>query len=52
MHVHDEVILEHEKVSASEEFPKVISLLSEQVSWAKGLPMAADGYITDFYKKG
>lgn len=52
MHVHDEVILEHEKVSASEEFPKVISLLSEQVPWAKGLPMAADGYITDFYKKG
>lgn len=51
MHVHDEVIIEQNKIGAEEEYNKVIALLSEEVPWAKGLPMAAAGYITDFYKK-
>ena len=51
MHVHDEVIVEHLKSLAEKEYTKIIALLSEEVPWAKGLPMAAAGYITDFYKK-
>ncbi len=51
MHVHDEVVIEYPKQYAEQALDRVINILSKEVPWAKGLPMAAAGYITDFYKK-
>lgn len=48
-HVHDEVIVEVLKdVSSADEISKI---MSEPISWAKGLPLSADGYECEFYKK-
>lgn len=48
-HVHDELIMDVPiGVSCEEEISKV---MSEPISWAPGLPMRADGYETQFYKK-
>jgi DNA polymerase len=47
-HVHDEVIIE----DASPERIKYIDIImGEPVSWAPGLPLKGDGFITDYYKK-
>ena len=51
MHVHDEIVVESPKNTAEQDFKNIINLLSEDVAWAKGLPMAAAGFISDFYKK-
>ncbi len=54
MHVHDEVVVE---VPILKEYYKTVDLdricaiMGEEVSWAKGLPLTADGYLTPFYKK-
>jgi DNA polymerase len=48
-HVHDEVICEVPIGEGSIE--EVCSIISEQPSWAKGLPLKADGYECDFYMK-
>lgn len=48
-HVHDEVIVDVPKgVSSADEISKI---MSEPISWAKGLLLNADGYECDFYKK-
>lgn len=48
-HVHDEVIVDVPKgVSSVAEISKI---MSEPISWAKGLPLNADGYECEFYKK-
>ncbi len=50
MHVHDEVVCEINK-----KYPHFLNGMCEtmtrKVSWAKGLPLGADGYLTDYYKK-
>ena len=48
-HVHDEVIIDcpEDKV----DLEKVISLMTEPISWAQGLPLGADGWVGDYYKK-
>lgn len=51
MHVHDEVVIETDLVKASEGLNIVSNILSEDLSWAPGLNLTADGYITPFYKK-
>ncbi len=49
-HVHDEVILNVPAgVSDSDE---VCNIMCEPLPWAPGLPLDADGYECDFYKKG
>jgi DNA polymerase len=48
-HVHDEVICEVPIGEGSIE--EVCSIIAEQPSWAKGLPLKADGYECDFYMK-
>jgi DNA polymerase bacteriophage-type len=49
MHVHDEVVLEVPKGKSSvEEVCKIMAVTPE---WAVGLPLRADGYECDFYKK-
>lgn len=51
MHVHDEIIVEVGKQQALEALRGMCDIMSRENPWAKGLPLAADGYITEFYKK-
>lgn len=49
MHVHDEVIIE--AAPAVGELERVIKIMSENVSWNRGLKLDADGYVTPYYRK-
>jgi len=49
MHVHDEGVLEEPIGKGSLE--AVNKLISEPISWAPGLPLRADGFEAEFYKK-
>ena len=49
MHVHDEIVVE--AVGSEENLNEVCRLMAVAPSWAKGLPLRADGFICDFYKK-
>lgn len=52
MHVHDEAVCEISyDIAANEKLERMCSIMGEEVPWAKGLPLAADGYLTTFYKK-
>lgn len=49
MHIHDEAVLEvPEGVSSVDE---ICRIMSEAPEWAAGLPLRADGYECEFYKK-
>lgn len=48
-HVHDEVILDVPNGFGS--LKKVNEIMGKPISWAKGLPLKADGFETDYYKK-
>lgn len=48
-HVHDEVIIDVPKNIGSAD--EIASIMSEPISWAKDLPLNADAYETEFYKK-
>lgn len=47
-HIHDELIIESDGSLSLEE---VCRRMAEPPSWAEGLLLRADGYVTDFYKK-
>lgn len=49
MHVHDEVIIEAEK--GRSDLNEVIRIMSQNELWNRGLPLNADGYKTDYYRK-
>lgn len=49
MHVHDEVVLEMPYGQGSE--AEVAQIMSQGAPWAAGLPLVADGYETEYYKK-
>lgn len=49
MHVHDEAILEVPNGWGSLE--EACEIMGQPISWAPGLPMRADGFETEFYKK-
>lgn len=62
MHVHDEAVCEiedfnyHEDPMAQEvgndhQLDRMCEIMGEDVPWAEGLPLVADGYLTPFYKK-
>jgi len=51
MHVHDEIVAEVSTRLAEEGLKTMSRIMGEEVSWAGGLPLRADGYITPFYKK-
>lgn len=51
MHVHDEVIAEVPIENAKQKYDEMIDIMRHSPSWAKELPLNADGYITPFYKK-
>lgn len=48
-HVHDEVICEVPKGKSSAK--EIGDIMSEPISWAKGLPLRADAYECEYYKK-
>ena len=49
MHIHDEAVVEvPEGVSSVDE---ICRIMSEAPAWATGLPLRADGYECEFYKK-
>ena len=51
MHVHDEVVAEVPEANAETLLNKMYDIMGAEISWAKGLPLSADGYLTKFYKK-
>lgn len=46
--VHDEIIAEHK----DPDIKQFCELLTRPVDWAQGLPLTADGWVGDRYKKG
>ena len=49
MHIHDEVVLEVPVKYADLE--KIESIMSAPIEWAPELPLKAEGFISDYYKK-
>lgn len=47
MHVHDEIVVEAATASVEE----ICDLMATVPDWADGLPLAADGYACEFYRK-
>lgn len=50
-HIHDEVVIDYGGGDAESALKKVYALMSEVPKWAKGLPMAADGWVGAYFKK-
>lgn len=48
-HIHDEVVIECDKEKAS--LDDVVKIMSEPIPWAVGLPLGADGWVGDFFRK-
>ena len=48
-HVHDEVVIDCPESQAN--LDKVVELMTKPIPWALGLPLNADGWIGDFFKK-
>jgi DNA polymerase len=48
-HVHDEVIIDCLKEYA--DLDRVCKIMSQSIPWAQGLPLGADGFTAEFYKK-
>lgn len=51
LHVHDEIGLEVPKLLAEHTLEKMELIMSTPPTWAKSLPLAAEGFIGDFYRK-
>jgi DNA polymerase len=51
MHVHDEIVCEVPLGYAEHDLEVICNIMGQEVPWAPGLPLTADGYITPFYKK-
>ena len=49
MHVHDEIVVEIEK--ERNELETITNIMGQEIPWAKGLPLRADGYECDYYMK-
>lgn len=51
MHIHDEVVIEVPAKTAAEDLSNIESIMAEQLEWAPGLILTADGFVCDYYKK-
>lgn len=51
MHVHDELICDHPGDNAKAELERLCDLMGQPISWAPGLLLRAEGFITSYYKK-
>lgn len=51
-HVHDEVIIDIKRFADDETMLDTVSgIMSTPIPWAPGLPLGADGWVGEFYKK-
>lgn len=50
-HIHDECIVETPATTAENDLQIIEQLMSTNPSWAKGLPLAAAGYVCTSYRK-
>lgn len=50
-HIHDEVIAEVPKNDNRFSLENVIKIMCKTPTWAEGLPLNADGFTNDYYKK-
>ena len=51
-HIHDEIVIETEPFGTPEEMlDRVASLMAAPIPWAPGLPLAADGWVGEYFKK-
>lgn len=48
-HIHDEIVAEVDKDKA--DLDEVCKIMSRPISWAEGLPLNADGYVSEYFKK-
>lgn len=51
MHVHDELVPEVPEAQAEALLKKTLQIMSVGPDWSKGLPLGAEGYVCDYYKK-
>ena len=51
MHVHDEAVDESPDDEAEDRLTEMEHIMSLPVSWAEGLPIGAEGFISKYYKK-
>lgn len=51
-HVHDEVVIDVAPFGTEQEMlDKVVSIMTKPIPWAQGLPLGADGWVGEFFKK-
>ncbi len=50
-HVHDEIIVEVNKAGAENDLQRICNIMGQPISWAPGLLLTAEGYISEYYKK-
>ena len=54
MHVHDEIICDVPRTEwdgNAADLLRITDIMAQPISWAPGLPLKGDGYVTPFYKK-
>lgn len=49
--VHDEVVCELPEATAAAALPEIIRLMTVAPAWAQDLPLAAEGVVTEYYRK-
>jgi len=50
-HVHDELVCEVPENVADEALEKILGIMAQDIEWAPGLPMGADGFHCEYYRK-
>lgn len=48
-HIHDEVVIDRPK--GFPDLDKVVEIMFQPIPWAPGLPLNADGWVNEFFKK-
>lgn len=51
MHVHDEIVCETTDINAGDLLDKLHKAMATAPTWAEGLPLKGESYISKFYKK-
>ena len=49
-HIHDEIICEVPR-NSNYTLEKAIEIMCKPIEWAEGLPLNADGFTSEYYKK-
>ena len=51
MHIHDEVVVEVPKATAEADLKLIKDIMDTSISWADGLKLNAEAFISEYYKK-